>query len=568
MLKRLVIKNIALIEHVEIDFSKGLNILSGETGSGKSVVIESLNFVLGAKADKSLISHGQDFAFVQAEFDISNNNFVKSLLTEFDLDDDDLIIISRKLSSEGRSDIKVNGVSFTSSMLKKITAHLVDVHGQSEHFYLLKEVNQLSTLDKYCGQNILDIKNEINLKYNEYKNIKSKLDELGGNESSREIRLDILNFQIKEIEEADIKEGEEEELLDLKKKLLNQEKIVNALNTAYYALSSDGGAIDNLQTALHNLSFLSDFNVTYSTIYERLDSLKSEIDDITQDISNEVDKFDFENLDINTIENRLDVIKKINKKYGPTFNDVITFLENAKNEHDKLSNFSVLSEKLLIEESKVLKVLYSLYKKLSDVRKAGAKEFSDKIKVELNELGMSNADFQIEFNQFPTKEELNVNLNGQDDITFMFTANLGEPLKPLSKIISGGEISRFMLAVKTVTSKLQDVNTFIFDEIDTGISGKIAEVVAEKFAKISIDTQILAITHLPQITAMSDNSYLIYKKEVDNKTKSFVKMLTLNEKVVEVSRIIGGNSEDEISLRHAENLINKANQYKKQLKKS
>ncbi len=568
MLKKLVIKNIALIDNVEIDFSKGLNILSGETGSGKSVVIESINFVLGAKADKSLISHGQDFAYVQAEFDVSNNNAVKSLLTEFDIEDDDFIIISRKLSHEGRSDIKVNGTSFTASMLKKITAHLVDVHGQSEHFYLLKEANQLTTIDKYCGQKILDIKNTISKKYNEYKEIKTKLDQLGGDEASRTIRLDILSYQIKEIEDAEIKEKEEEELLELKKKLLNQEKIVNSLNSSYYSLSSDGCAIDNLQTALHNLSYLSNFSEAYSTLYERLDTLKSEIDDISQDISTEIDKFDYEDSNINEIENRLDLIKKINKKYGPTYQDIIEFLNNAKEEHCKLSNFSSLSEELLIKESKVLNELYREYKTLSDLRKSSAKDFSEKIKAELIELGMVNANFVVEFNQFPNKDDINVNLLGQDEITFMFSANLGEPLKPLSKIISGGEISRFMLAVKTVTSKLQDINTFIFDEIDAGISGKIAEVVAEKFAKISINTQILAITHLPQITAMSDVSYLIFKKEIDKKTKSFVKILTHQEKVLEVSRIIGGNSDDEISLQHAENLINKANQYKNKLKES
>ncbi len=561
MLTKLTIKNVALIDNTQIEFDKGLNILSGETGSGKSVIIDSLNFVLGAKADKTLITHGQEFCQVIAEFFVGGNENIQELFDEFDMERDEILVVSRKFTIDGKNSLKVNGNTMPVSMLKKFTAYLVDVHGQSEHFYLLKESNQLSLLDKFSC--VDELKKDILSVHNEYNKILNEIDSLGGDESSRAIRIDVLSYQIKEIEQASIYDGEEEELVQKRKKLINQEKIINGLNTSHDALNGDGGVLDVLQNALHSLGQIAGLDEKYNEIYSLLDSAKCEIDDVCDRISSEIYNFEDEGESLEVIEERLEVIKKIKKKYGTTFEEIDTFYQNALAELEKLNGYDELYQNLLDKKSDFEKTLYKKYLDLSNARKTAAKVFSDKIVIELSELGMEKATFSVDFNEFPSIKDTDFSLLGQDKVEFMFSANLGEPKKPLSKIISGGEISRFMLAVKTVASEYQSISTFVFDEIDAGISGKIAEVVAKKFAKIAKNTCVIAISHLPQICAMSDVSFLIYKQEVDGRTKSFVQKLDEEQKLTEILRLVGGKEDSEVSLMHAKSIIQNANEYKK-----
>ena len=566
MLETLVIKNVALIECAEINFTKGLNVLSGETGAGKSVIIESLNFVLGAKADKTLIRTGTEECSVRAEFNVSNNESVKNIFNDLELEYDDTLIIVRKFNVEGKSTIKVNGQTVTSSMLKRITAKLVDVHGQSEHFYLLKVNNQLSLLDKIGGEKIEQIKSELTNEYLQYKDITKELDSLGGDESSRLTKLDILNYQINEIESADLKSGEEEQLFEIRNQLNNQEKIVNTLNSIKCALNDEGGIVDILSNAIRCSSSISDLGSEYSDLYDKLSSIDAEIGDATFVISTLLDSFEYPEYNLDEVENRLDLIKSLRKKYGKDIDEIFSFLEKAIEEKDKLENFNSIAQDLLAKKQTSEKLLFSKYSQLSNLRREVAQVFAQNVIKELSELGMKKANFSVLFNQIPTVEDCKFNTaNGFDEIEFLFSANLGEPLKSLSAVISGGEMSRFMLSIKAQTAKFNEISTFIFDEIDAGISGAIAKVVAEKFANISKDVQIIAISHLPQISSMADNNLLIEKKEDGEKTLTIVTKLNKQQKVNEIIRLTGGNVSSDAARINAEELITQAENYKKSL---
>lgn len=567
MLQKLIIKNVALIDSVEINFTEGLNVLSGETGAGKSVIIESLNFVLGAKADKTLIRSTCNDCFVQAVFDVENNILAQKLFEEFDIDNDDCLILSRKLTIEGKNTVKINGSPATVGMLKAFTSVLVDVHGQSEHFHLLKNINQLNLIDNFASERVISLKKSINELVVQYKNLIKELDALGGDENQRLIRLDVLKYQISEIESCDLKEDEESTLLQIKQKLLYQERIITALNALKSCISDENGVSDILGGAEKMISGISEFSNEYSELYDRVCSLNAEIVDVSDTASSLLDSFDVDENDVNSVEERLETIKVLKKKYGNTYEDIITYLENSKTEVEKLENFSTLAENLLIRKQDLEEKLYKLYLDLTNERKKVAEVFSLNVINELHELGMPKSKFEVSFAEGPEFSECKFDSqNGIDNIEFLFSANSGEPLKPLSSVISGGEMSRFMLSIKAQTAKYNELSTFIFDEIDTGISGKIAKVVAEKFAKISTDVQIIAISHLPQISAMADNNLLIIKTETDNQTISTVKTLNSDEKILEIIRLIGGDINSASAMTHAKELIDTAIKYKETLK--
>ncbi len=566
MLKKLLIKNVALIDSAEIEFSGGLNVLSGETGAGKSVILESLNFVLGAKADKALIRSGENECLVKVEFDVSDNKLIKDVYSECEIDYDDYLIIQRKYNVDGKGSIKINGETANASILKKFTSILVDVHGQSEHFHLLKNSNQLQLLDKFGGEKLEEIKLKLKEEFSVLKKINQELDLLGGDENQRLIRLDILNYQIAEIDRVSLKDGEEEELSSLKEKLSHQKRISEALSGVNGCLSSEGGVCDILSNVYKLINSVGDCGKEYSEISERLCSVLSELDDISSDASNKLYELDTPEFNLNEIEDRLEGIKSLKKKYGADYNEINLFYENAKSEKEKLDNFNELAESLLIDKENAQKKVYKLYKDLSFERRKFADILSKNVLTELLELGMPKSQFVVDFNDISSFEDCKFESGGGiDKIEFMFSANLGEPLKPLSLVISGGEMSRFMLSIKAQTAKLSEVSTFIFDEIDAGISGFTAKVVAEKLAKISNKVQVVAITHLPQISAMADNNLLIEKTEDDFRTTTSVKKLNHEEKIVEITRLISGDLESVSSSTHAKELIENAIKYKKSL---
>ena len=563
MLKSLQLKNVALIERAEIEFEKGLNVLSGETGSGKSVVIDSINFVLGAKADKTMIRHGENNCLVIAVFDVENLTGVKNLLADSGFDDSDEIIVSRKLTADGKSNVRLNGEPVTLGMLRTITGNLIDVHGQSDHYSLLKDSEQLAVVDNFSGDNLKILKNQCLDICKDLREIDEKMLSFGGSKSERAIRADILKYQIEEIKNADPKEGEEDELLAKRKKIQSAEKIVEAFGETKNAIDGENCISDLLGSALRRLGQVASLDDEYSSLFDRLKSVSEELSDISSVSEDILDGLEFNEEDADRIENRLDVIKNLKRKYGNTEQEIAEFLQNAEIEYDKLCNFDAEYTELTSLKQKKIAVLNDIYRKISDERKNQAKKLSSKVTGELRQLGMKDAEFNIDFEPLKEISDAPYSGNGGDRVEFMFSANLGEPVKPMSKIISGGEMSRLMLALKTVISSYHEISTYIFDEIDAGISGKTAETVAEKFADISKGVQIIAISHLPQIVSFSDYSYKIAKYTENGKTYTGITKLDDSEKVEEVVRLIGGDLTSKSAVEHATELIEKANEYKR-----
>lgn len=562
MLKSLKIKNVALIKEAEIEFDAGLNVLSGETGAGKSVVLDSLNFALGQKADKTMITYGQHDCAVTCVFDISNVLSGLDVLDEIGVDYDDEIIVKRTLNIDGKSTIKLNGESVTATMLRKVTSHLVDIHGQSDHFLLLKESNQLAMLDNLSCK-IDNIKEEISQKLALIRDIDSQLDTIGGDEGARERKLDYLRFSIDEINRVNLGKAEEEDLLNRKKMLLNAEKIIVNCSESVEALSGEEGVLDRIGDVSRRIGNISGCSVEYENILSRLEAVLEEVSDITAAINDSFDT-DYDPAELDEIEARLAEIGNLKKKYGKTYDEIIGNLDRFQSEYNLLLASDELREKLLLSRGKELASLDLIYNRLTAERKAVADNLCADLSNKLKELAMPGAEFLIDF----TLDEGEVlSTKGRDNVTFMFTANKGEAVKPLSKVISGGELSRLMLAIKAVTGGNFGAETFIFDEIDAGISGEAAMVVAENFAKISLDKQIVAISHLPQIVSFADTGFLIKKTEIEERTVTNVHRLDSQGKVSEVVRLIGGKPNDIVAVTHAKQMINIGDQYKQCLHK-
>ena len=555
MLQRLYVKNVALISEADVEFDGKLNILSGETGSGKSVILDSINFVLGSKADKTMIRYGEQEMSVRADFFVEEGSEALKKLKELDVDSDGEIVITRKLTADGKGAIKINGNAVTASMLKSVTQHLVDVHGQSEHFFLLSEDNQLKVVDGLLGERAQKIKEELAALISEKKNLKAKISELGGDESERERLLDLLNYQINEIDGANLKEGEFEELKARQNIIANTERILTALSAVRSVLDDENGCADGISTAKHYVNGISALSDAYAQIGERLEILGVEIEDISETVGDLADELNFDSREAEEIDERLSLIKSLKKKYGADEKEILEFCEKARAKADILSDSANAVEKFRAEIEAVDEKIYALCKKLTALRKEVAEKFCKEVIEELKTLNIPNAKFAVDFAEYDRQTANLSSSNGSDSICFNFSANKGEPLKPLSKVISGGEMSRFMLAVKTRLKDINGISTYIFDEIDAGISGFTATTVAEKFVKISKSTQILAVSHLPQVCAASDAQFLIYKVEEGGKTLTKVKRLDGESKIDEIVRLTGSVN-SAAAREHAIELIN------------
>ena len=563
MLRRLTIQNVALIEKAELEFDGGLNVLSGETGAGKSVILDSIDFVLGAKADKSMIRYGKTECIVRAEFEDIGKE-AEEALDSLDIATDDVLIISRKLTADGKSALKVNGCSVTATMLRSVSSRLVDVHGQSEHFYLLKESNQLKLLDSIAGDPVSKCKSELSALLEERKKTAAEISLIGGDESERNRRADILQFQIQEIDRTNLKEGEEEELTAFRTRCQNAERIADGISSARGNLLSDGGGIDAINTARRALIAISRYDEKYGVLAERLESVTADPSDVAAMVEAYGEELEFNAPELERAENRLDEIKSLKKKYGSTPEEIQTFLQKAQDEYAFLTEGEERLRRLTEQNRILSEKIYSVCTKLSDERKKAAREFTKRVTDELKTLNISSARFEMQFDGFTPESTAAVGTNGADKIRFLFSANAGEPVKELSKIISGGEMSRFMLAIKAQLSSLGDIGTYLFDEIDAGIGGKTARVMAEKFAKISKTIQIIAVTHSAQIAAFADSQFLIEKTEANESTKTEIKKIENEELTREISRLSGGE-ESEYSLKHAEEMLQNARIYKKSL---
>lgn len=563
MLCQLSIENIALIDKLELELKNGLNILSGETGAGKSIIIDSLNFVLGERADKSLIRFGTDKASVEAVFEDYLTPSVQNCLDDLGIEAEDVLILRRKMSADGKNECRINGRISTLSALKSLTELLVDIHGQHEHQSLLKSTNHIKLLDKLGEKKIATIKGEVEKDFDDYTSLKREFSRFG-NADERERKLDILSFQIDEIEKADVKEGEEDELLSARKRIRNMEKIISALEGAKNLL--DGYDSQSVSASIKNanslLNTISSYDENIVPIADRLDSCKVEITDIAETLSDMLQKLDFDSRSAEQIEERLEVVRTILRKYGGSYESLQKFYEEATKEAQMLSNATERVEQLEKEIKVAAEKLLASAKKLSQERGKIADKFEKDITKELCDLGMGGSTFKVEI--VTTDDVDQISANGADSVEFMISPNVGEPLKPLAKIISGGEMSRFMLAFKNILAGVDDIGTMVFDEIDTGISGNISQVVSEKMCNISRARQVIAVTHMPSLASMADNHYLISKSTKNGKTLTHVDLL--EDDTDEVARLIGGNDYSIYAVPHAKEMKANAQRYKDSLK--
>lgn len=564
MLAQLTIENIALIDKLELELKNGLNILSGETGAGKSIIIDSLNFVLGERADKSLIRYGTDHAIVQAVFEDYLNPSVSAYLDDIGVECEDVLIIRRKMSVDGKNECRINGRISTLSILKGLTELLVDIHGQHEHQSLLKSANHIKLLDDIGAAKIAEVKVDVANYHAEYVSLKRELSRFG-DESERERKLDILTFQIDEIEKADVKDGEEDELLQARKRIRNMEKILSALGEAKNTL--DGYDSNSVSASIKNSSSLlgtiSAYDDSIGPLIDRLDDAKIEIKDIADTLSDMLEKLDFDARSAEKIEERLEVVRNILHKYGGNFENLQKFFEDARKEAELLSGAAQTVEELQGRIETAKKNLEKSARKLTELRHEVANKFESDITRELKDLGMGGSTFKVDF--VTTDDVDQISAIGADTIEFLFSANVGEPMKPLAKIISGGEMSRFMLAFKNIVAGVDGIGTMVFDEIDTGISGNISAVVSEKMCNISRDRQVIAVTHMPSLAAMADNHYLIAKSTENGKTLTHINLL--EDDTDEVARLIGGNDYSQFAVPHAKEMKAWADRYKKSLVK-
>ena len=565
MLLTLVIKNIAIIKELELSFDSGLIVLSGETGAGKSIIVDSLNFLLGARTDKTLLKSGEEEAFVQGVFKV-NPNIQEQLKSLGIPSEDNTVIISRTLNQEGRTECRVNGSLVTLGMLRNITESMVDIHGQHEHQSLLKPKFHLKLLDAYI-KDLDGLKAQVANLYHEYKKLAFELSSFGMTDAERERMLDLLKFQIDEITQANLKEGEEQQLLDERAKIINFERIMRGLSHSYEFLGGANGASNLVSEAVSALGGISSYDPVYQSLYDRLQSVQYELDDIVALLKDNAESLNYDEKTADKIESRLDQIKNLKKKYGATLQEINQFLQKAQNEYKRLSSSAEIIEQLKIDIKRIGEELYQKAALLSQKRREGAAQFCKDVKSELNDLGMSGSSFEIQFSDIPDQDSFVdvIGADGFDKAEFYFSANLGEPSKPLAKIASGGEMSRIMLALKMILSKHDDIDTMIFDEIDTGISGKIGQAIANKLACVSRARQVITITHLAGICAMADHNFLIYKQEDGGKTYTKVQKLDREKTIKEIARLLGGHETSALSLEHAKELKEWSDNFKQNI---
>lgn len=564
MLLQLNIKNFALIEDLTISFEKGFNVLSGETGAGKSILIDAINYVLGSKFSKDLIRTGENKTFVEAIFSAENPK-TEEILKEQDIECDDLIIISRETFQSGKSIAKVNGKSILLSSLKSISSTLLDIHGQHENQNLLSNENHIHYVDYYGEDNIRRLLKNYREKYYKLNEIEDKISQLLGKDGEKEKLIDFFKYQIDEINSANLKEDEEEELEEKYKILSNAEKINNTLNMCYNNLyTNDEGVLsiyDGLSMVIKEISSLEKNLPKVKDIKGSLEEAFYNIEGSIEQIRSIKENIYYDEKELEYINSRIYLINSYKKKYGNAIEDILNYRDKIKLQYEEMINSSEIVEKLKKDKAKIIEELKVEGEKLHKERCRIAESLEMKIKGELNFVGLEKSTFKIDVDL-----EDRFTQNGLDKVQFSISTNPGEPLKPLERVVSGGELSRIMLALKTVFVDKDKIPSVIFDEIDTGISGRIAQCVAEKMYTISKGHQVFCVTHLPQIACISDMHYWVSKEVKEDKTFTRVRQMSENEKEYEIARMIGGSEVTKLTLEHAKELIDMANSKKIELK--
>ncbi|MEG2646071.1 MAG: DNA repair protein RecN [Clostridia bacterium] len=535
MINTLHLKNIGIIDEITIDFNKGLNVLTGETGAGKSLIIDSIAILSGGRVLKEIIRKGANYSFVEASI----------YLPKEKLSQDNYVIVSREIYLTGKNICKINGRLVTVNELKEFMQNVVDIHGQNDNQKLMRSGNHIEFLDNYSNIKILTLKKEYESLYNEYLELKENLKKNYGNERERKRTLDLLNYEFDEIKEASLKDGEEDILQDKRKLIQNSEKIYSTLVKSEKNLSQN--VLSSLQETIHDFSKISDINIIYKDIFTRLNDSYYDLEDILLCIEEKKADIFFDENSANEICNRLDIIYNLKRKYGNSISEILEYCNNLEIKINEINNLEQYIENINFKLDKVKSKMFQISKSIHEVRVNESEKLEININHELEDLEMKNAKFKVNI-EFDINEEYTK--NGLDKIEFLISTNIGEDFKPLIKVASGGELSRIMLAIKTVLAVVDEVPIMIFDEIDTGIGGRAAKAVSQKIRKISTTHQILCVTHLAVVAAHADYNYNIVKKVEGGKTNTYVEILDEKRVIEEIARMASGEI-NQVTIEHA-----------------
>lgn len=551
MLQELSIKDFAIIDEIQISFQPKMTVLTGETGAGKSIIIDALGLLAGGRGSTEFIRKGEKKAVIQGLFTLPREANTYNILEEYGIDSEDgQIILQRDLYRGGRNICRINGMMVNLATLRKVGETLIDIHGQNEHQELMKPENHIDLLDEY-DKKTSELRNQYQVVYQNYRKLKLSMKKKETDEKAWAQRLDMLNFQVKEIGEAGLKINEEDELVEEKNKLDNFQAIHDALELSYQILSGEKiDVVGNLGNAMNELSDVSDLSENLQEINTKISDAFYSLEDVARDISDELDSMEWNGERLNEIEERLELIHQLKRKYGDTIEDILHYHIRIVKELREMENAEQNSEKQERQLSEALEKVKELAIKLSKQREKSAKKLEKMIHEQLSALYMDKAVFEVKF-----LNNSKLYSKGIDKVEFYIQTNPGEEMGPLAKIASGGELSRIMLALKTIFSQKMGVTSIIFDEVDTGVSGRVAQAIAEKISQISNNSQVLCITHLPQVAAIADNHYYISKSVNDGRTETSLEELDEKQKIREIARMLSGSEITELTLKHAEELI-------------
>ena len=550
MLLEISIKNFAIIESISLNFEKGMTVLTGETGAGKSIIIDAMNMMLGARATTEVIRHGAPKAEIEGLFSIESNRALEDIFDEQGLELSDEIIIRREILQNGRSISRVNGQMVNLSVLRTIGQQLVDIHGQHDQEELMRPQRHIQMLDEFGDASFFELKEAYQMSFDNYRRMRKQVLDIKKNQQEHKARIEMLEFQMTEIEAANLKAGEDIALNQERDKLLNHKHIADTLTNAYSMLDNEEfSSLANVRSAMNDMESLEEFDPEYREISNSLSESYYVLEDITKRLESIIDDLDFDGNRLMQVESRLDLIHTITRKYGGSVDDVLEYFAKITDEYNLLTGNNLSSEDMEIELKKLEKNLVDLAGQVAQARHKIAQDLEAEIKQELQDLYMEKAQFQVRFSQGKFSRE------GNESVEFYISTNPGEDFKPLVKVASGGELSRLMLAIKSAFSRKEGKTSIVFDEVDTGVSGRVAQAIAQKIHKIGQNGQVLAISHLPQVIAIADYQFFIEKISNEHSTVSTVRLLTVEERIEEVAKMLAGENVTEAALTQARELL-------------
>ena len=550
MLLEISIKNFAIIEAISLNFEKGMTVLTGETGAGKSIIIDAMNMMLGARATTDVIRHGAPKAEIEGLFSVENSHALQMIFDEQGIDLGDEIIIRREILQNGRSVSRVNGQMVNLSVLRAIGQHLVDIHGQHDQEELMRPQLHIQMLDEFGDTDFLDLKQSYQTNFDAYRQMRKQLLEIKKNQEEHKARIEMLEFQMAEIESAALQPGEDLKLNQERDKLLNHKNIADTLTNAYTMLDNEEfSSLANVRSAMNDMESLEEYDAEYREISTSLSESYYALEDVTKRLEDIIEDLDFDGNRLMQIESRLDLIHAITRKYGGNVDDVLLYFAKITEEYNLLTGNNLSSEDMEAELKQLEVSLVDLASKLASARHNLAQQLEIEIQQELKDLYMDKARFQVQFTKGKFSRE------GNESVEFYISTNPGEDFKPLVKVASGGELSRLMLAIKSAFSRKEGKTSIVFDEVDTGVSGRVAQAIAQKIHKIGQHGQVLAISHLPQVIAIADYQFFIEKISNEHSTVSTVRLLTVEERVEEVAKMLAGENVTEAALSQARELL-------------